>query len=383
MADSDTSREDRHLPASARRLKEARAQGRVPRSRDLAHALLLAGGVAALGILGPATASNALGVLQRGLTLPRALSIDGARMGEHLMRLCIDAAQAALPMVATMFVIGVLAGMLPGGPVFTTTPLVPNFGRLDPMSGLRRLLGRGALVETTKLAAVAFGLAIAGGVFLYGSIERFTGIAALAMPASLGIAFDAVRHGAWVLVLVLGLVAAFDAPWQWWRYHADMKMTHQEARDEHKQAEGNPEVKGRIKARQREMARTRMLAAVPSADVIVTNPTHYAVALRYDEQRMGAPRVVAKGIDHLAARIREVAAECGVPTVEAPPLARALYAHVELDAEVPAALYNAVAQVLAYVYQLRHWMPGRKAPAAPSALDVPADLDPAAGEATP
>lgn len=156
-------------------------------------------------------------------------------------------------------------------------------------------------------------------------------------------------------------------------------MSHEEAREEFKQAEGDPKIKGKIRARQREAAMARMIDAVAKADVVITNPTHYAVAIRYEENGMGAPRVVAKGIDHVAARIREAGSKAGVPMVEAPPLARALYARVELDAEIPQALYIAVAQILAYVYRLRHWVPGRgPMPAAPTDVPVPAGLDPKA-----
>ena len=154
-------------------------------------------------------------------------------------------------------------------------------------------------------------------------------------------------------------------------------MTHQEAREEVRESEGDPMVKGKIRARQREVAMARMMQAVPQADVVVTNPTHFAVAIRYDESKMGAPRVIAKGADHLAARIREIAKASAVPLVEAPPLARALYARVDIDREIPETLYNAVAQVLAYVYQLRRWVPGRgPMPAAPDDLPIPAGLDP-------
>lgn len=185
------------------------------------------------------------------------------------------------------------------------------------------------------------------------------------------------------LVGVLAAVALVDVPFQWFRHRADLKMTHQEARQEAKESEGDPMLRGRMRARQREIAGRRMLVAVPTADVVITNPTHYAVAIRYDESAMGAPRVVAKGADLLAARIREIATQAGVPVLGAPPLARALYAHVEVDREIPAALYNAVAQVLAWVYQLRHATdPRARAPVAPAAIEVPPGMDPAPGGET-
>jgi flagellar biosynthetic protein FlhB len=184
--------------------------------------------------------------------------------------------------------------------------------------------------------------------------------------------------GLTTLLAVLAAVALVDLPFQWFRHRAELRMTHQEAKQEAKESDGDPMLRSRIRQRQREIASRRMLAAVPAADVVVTNPTHYAVAIRYDETKGGAPRVVAKGVDLVAGRIREIARAAGVPLVEAPPLARALYAHVELDREIPVALYNAVAQVLAYVYQLRRWVPGRgTAPSMPDEIEVPASLDPA------
>ena len=182
-----------------------------------------------------------------------------------------------------------------------------------------------------------------------------------------------------LLILLLVAIATFDVPFQWFRHRADLRMTREEARKESRESEGDPMLRGQIRAKQREVSRRRMLAAVPSADIVVVNPTHYAVAIRYDESAMDAPRVVAKGVDLLAARIQAIARESNVPVLEAPPLARALYAHVEIDREVPRALYAAIAQVLAYVYQLKRWVPGRTAaPRAPADIEVPPGMDPKA-----
>ena len=180
------------------------------------------------------------------------------------------------------------------------------------------------------------------------------------------------------LMGVLLLIALIDVPWQIFRHRSQLKMSFQDVRDEVKESEGDPMLRARIKQRQREMGRARMLSAVPAADAVITNPTHYAVAIRYDEAKMGAPRVVAKGADHMAATIRSIAERHGVTIVELPPLARALYTHVKLDHEIPGPLYSAVAQVLAYVYQLRHFVPGRtgRPPQAPSQIEIPAELDP-------
>jgi len=181
------------------------------------------------------------------------------------------------------------------------------------------------------------------------------------------------------LALGLGVIAALDVPWQWFRHGKELRMTRQEVRDEYKQSEGRPEVKAKIRQAQQAMSRRRMMDAVPTADVIVTNPTHYAVALRYSSDRMRAPKVVAKGADVIAAAIRDLAREHRVPIVSAPPLARALYRSVAIDQEIPAALFQAVAQVLSYVYQLRRWRAGTPAPVVPEVGDLPGgEIDPPA-----
>jgi flagellar biosynthetic protein FlhB len=186
-----------------------------------------------------------------------------------------------------------------------------------------------------------------------------------------------VIYSAMLIVTSLALLAALDVPFQLWQYHNKLKMTKEDMRQEQKETEGDPQLKARIRNAQREMARRRMMAEVPKADVVVTNPTHFAVALRYDAERMGAPVVVAKGADAVAQKIRELAAEHHVPLLEAPPLARALYKHCDLDDAVPAALYSAVAEVMAYVYQLNHWMEnGGMPPDEPVGLPVPTEMDP-------
>jgi flagellar biosynthesis protein FlhB len=185
------------------------------------------------------------------------------------------------------------------------------------------------------------------------------------------------RNAGWTLCLVLVLAAAVDLPLQWFRLRNSLRMSHRDVSDEQKETEGDPRIKGRIRSLQMQMRRKQMMSAVPRADVIITNPSHYAVAIRYNEHESGAPLVIAKGVDHLATRIREIAQGCDIPFVEAPPLARALYRHVEVDQHIPAALYHAVAQVLAYVYQLRQWRGGQgRAPTMPAQIAVPAGLDP-------
>jgi flagellar biosynthetic protein FlhB len=253
----------------------------------------------------------------------------------------------------------------------------PNFGKLNPLTGIGNVFSKQQLIDALKASALGLILGAAGAVFLYKAWPGLMGLLSQPLPAALhdlGVTLGEVLGS---MLLVIAAFAIIDWPLQRFLFAEKMKMSHQEAKEEFKQQEGNTEVKGKIKQKMREMARKRMLAAVPTADLVVMNPTHYAVALKYDEASMGAPRVVAKGLDLLAFKIRDIATENRVPVLEAPPLARALYANTEVDQEVPVALYSAVAQVLAYVFQLRNAVAGRSPlPGNLPDLDVPAELDP-------
>lgn len=382
MADTDVSREDRQLPASQKRLQKAAEDGRVARSRDVGHALLIGTALLSMGVFGPSLAGDALQMMRGALQFSAPQVLDPSYMPLRLRTFGESAMWAVLPTLAAFVAAAIAAAMIPGGLVFSGKPVAFDFSRINPASGFGRVFSRHSAIDALKLLAVSTALAIGAWMYSGGSLERFGGLAGRPLPHALAGSFDTLGSGLAILVGILFAVALVDAPLQWFRLRSELKMTHQEVREEAKEAEGDPHLRARIRARQREVSRSRMLSAVPSADVVITNPTHYAVAIRYDENRMGAPRVVAKGADLIAARIREIAAECGVPLMEAPPLARALYANVDIDHEIPAALYSAVAQVLAYVFQLRHHVPGRgQAPRAPADLEVPPELDPRTGEA--
>ncbi|MGD9943436.1 MAG: flagellar biosynthesis protein FlhB [Burkholderiaceae bacterium] len=379
MADQDVSREDRQLPASERRLQKAREDGKVARSRDLGHFVILGTALLAAIAFGPALGHAAIGMIQRGLRFGRVEALTPERLPAMLGALSADALIAALPFVGGLALAAIGAALIPGGMVLSGKPLNMDLSKLSPMKGIERIFSMRGAVELGKLIIIAISLALIGTWFVLASLPEFAALAARPLGQGLGSGITLLGAGLAALLGVLMAVTLLDVPFQWFRHRADLRMTHQEAKQEHKESEGDPLLRSRIRQRQREVATRRMLAAVPSADVIITNPTHYAVAIRYDDSAMGAPRVVAKGADLLAARIRELAQQAGVPLFEAPPLARALYAHVELDREIPAALYSAVAQVLAYVYQLRHWVPGRgAAPRTPEGIEVPPGMDPAA-----
>ncbi|MCO5099821.1 MAG: flagellar biosynthesis protein FlhB [Burkholderiaceae bacterium] len=378
MADNDVSREDRQLPASERRLQKAREEGRVPKSRDFGHFAMLGGALLAAAALGPGLAQASIGMLRDALRFGRPEALAAERLPQFFAAIGVDAFVALLPLLGAFALAAIAASAIPGGVVFSGKALKLDPSKLSPLSGLKRIFSIRGSVELLKLIVLAIALILVSAWFVSSSLAEFAQLATWPLAQALGSGSALMGTGLTTLLAVLALVALVDLPFQWFRHRAELRMTHQEAKQEAKESDGDPLLRSRIRQRQREIASRRMLAAVPAADVVVTNPTHYAVAIRYDDAKGGAPRVVAKGVDLVAGRIREIARAAGVPLVEAPPLARALHAHVELDREIPVALYNAVAQVLAYVYQLRQWVPGRgAAPRVPDAFEVPDGLDPA------
>jgi flagellar biosynthetic protein FlhB len=326
---------------------------------------------------GPAIGQAALELIRHGLRFSRSQAMEPALMSGLLGANASSALLVVLPCVAALAVMAIIGSMLPGGVGFTMKPLMPDFNRLNPATGFARIFSKDNATDLGRLALLAGALVATASWFVMSHFDQYVALGSSPLLIALEKTRSQLISGTGLLVLLLFFSAMLDVPLQWWRHRVKLRMTHQEAREEMRESEGDPQVKGKIRARQREAAMARMMQAVPQADVVVTNPTHFAVAIKYDEGRMGAPRVIAKGADHLAARIRELAQASAVPLVEAPPLARALYAQVEVDREIPEALYTAVAQILAYVYQLRRWVPGRgPMPAMPVDLPVPAGLDP-------
>jgi flagellar biosynthetic protein FlhB len=374
MADA----QDRNLPASARKIQRARGEGQVPRSRDLGHFLAMAAAAALMFAAMPSAVDWMQHLMADGLRFDRAAVLSPAVAGQRAEGLFVRGLFVILPVGALLMSAGVGANLGLGGWNFTTKALHPNFGRLNPVAGLGRLFNKGHLVGTLKAMVLAIAVGSVGTLYLKAHFADLGGVLAIELPRGLATVGNTLGNGFLGMLGVLALSALIDVPWQRKQFLDRLKMSKQERKQEHKDIEGNSEVKAKIRQKMRELARRRMMQAVPQADIVVMNPTHYAVALKYDERLLGAPRVVAKGTDRLALRIRDLAADSGVPVLQAPPLARALYTHVELDAEVPAQLFAAVAQVLAWVYQLR-----RAPQAALRAPDVsvPPELDPANGGA--
>jgi flagellar biosynthesis protein FlhB len=285
---------------------------------------------------------------------------------------------AVLPMGGALLLVALAAGVAAGGWNFSLKAIEPRLAKLNPIAGLGRVFSLHQLGEMLKACALALLLGTIGTLYMLKHLPQFSDLIAQPLPAALSAAGGLVWGGVVLLLLALGAFALVDVPLQRKLLLRRLRMSHEELKKEHKDVEGNTEVKAKMRLRMREMANRRMLAAVPKADLVVMNPTHYAVALKYDEARMAAPRVVAKGADLIALRIRDIAKDSAVPVLQAPPLARALYAHTEVDQEIPAALFGAVAQVLAWVYQLRAALAAGRgmAPEAPD-VHVPPELDPA------
>ena len=374
--------QDRRLPASARKIEKARGEGQVARSRDLGHLAAFGVGGALLVMLAPTGIEWLRQTLISGLVFGAHDVTETATMSAHLSALVQRMLAVVLPVGLLMALVALAAGVLSGGWNFTLKAVQPKFSKLDPLAGIKRMVSLGQLGDLLKTCGLALVLGTVGALYLRARIDAFPQLLALPLPAALAGAGELVLGG---LALLLGVLAAFalvDVPLQRHKLLKQLRMTHEEVKKESRDAEGNPEIKAKVRQRMRALANRRMLAAVPGADIVVMNPTHFAVALKYDEAAMGAPRVVAKGSDLMALRIRDAARAAQVPVLQAPPLARALHAHCEVDQEVPAVLFAVVAQVLAWVYQLRTAMAnGSALPADLPPLAVPPGLDPAAPDA--
>jgi len=374
---ADPNSQDRQLPASQRKIDKARAEGQVARSRDLGHFGAIGAGAALIALGAPLAARALEHLLASGLRfdaeLLRTPGIAEARLGE----LAWAAVALVVPFGVLLSLVAIAGGFALSGWTWTLKPLGPRFSFLDPLAGVARLFSKAQVIDAFKACGLALVLGAIGAAHLHAHVDAYMGALAMPLADALGAVGSVALGGVGFVVLALAAFAAVDAPLQRHLHLQRLKMSHQELKQEHKELEGNTEVKSKVRARMREMTRRRMIAAVPKADLVVMNPTHYAVALKYDEGKMAAPRVVAKGADLLALRIRDVAKDASVPVLQAPVLARALYAHAELDREIPAALFAAVAQVLAYVYQLRAALAaGIPGPRDLPAIDVPIELDP-------
>lgn len=372
--DSDLERTE---PASPKRLEQAREEGDVPRSRELSTCTILLAAGAGLWMSGGSLIRQLNHMLIDGLSMERTLAFDHDMLFSHIGMILMDVLLAFAPLGGLLMLVAIGSPLLIGGWLFSAKALQPNFSRMNPLSGLTNMISSKAGVELVKAIFKALIVGTVAWIVVMNQKDAIFGLAS--EPLAAGSAHMATMLAICFLSIVgaLVLIAGIDVPYQMWSYANKLKMTHQEVIQESKEANGNPQIKAKIRAQQREMARRRMMSEVPTADVVVTNPTHYAVALKYKDGSNGAPRVVAKGADAVAAKIRELAAENNIPLLEAPPLARALFKHTELGDEIPETLYAAVAEVLAYVFQLKTFRQhGGLRPSVPFDLAVPAELDP-------
>jgi flagellar biosynthetic protein FlhB len=382
MAENEHDHEDRTEQPSAKRLDDARERGQVPRSKELAATAVVIAGALALLIGRDYYATNLARLFELGLHLPRAALFDAGLLPGSLVNGLVLGLQLLLPVAAATIGAAVLGTVALGGWAFSTQALTPDFSRLNPATGLTRLFSVNGLIELVKALAKFAIVALIAGALLWHLGPDFLALGSLTLQA-------AITRSAWLAGVALAglaasliVVAVIDVPFQFWNHRRQLRMTKQEAKDEMKETEGRPEVRSRIRNLQRSIANRRMLADVPKADVVAMNPTHYAVALRYEAGKMKAPRVVAKGADLMALQIRRIAEAHKVPVFEHPQFARALYFTSEVGKEISPRLYVAVAQVLTYIYQLTGRTPpgGKARPAGPRAapkkpeLSIDADL---------
>ncbi|MDA3131630.1 flagellar type III secretion system protein FlhB [Atlantibacter subterranea] len=371
--DSDQEKTEAPTP---HRLDKAREEGQIPRSRELTSLLMLLVGISILWIGGEPVARRLAAMLTAGLHFDHSIINDPGLIVSQISSLIKQAMLALLPLLVGLVLVAMAAPMLLGGVLFSAKSLAFNPGKLNPIAGIKRLFSSQALAELVKAVLKA---TLVGSVTAWYLMHNWPEMLRLMSEAPIAALSNSLNLVALCgLLIVLGLIpmVGFDVFWQIYSHIKKLRMTRQDIRDEFKDQEGDPHVKGRIRQQQRAAARRRMMADVPKADVIVTNPTHYAVALKYDENKMSAPKVLAKGAGLVALRIREIGNEHRIPMLEAPPLARALWRHAEIGQQIPGQLYAAVAEVLAWVWQLKRWrMAGGLIPKKPQNLPVPEALD--------
>jgi flagellar biosynthetic protein FlhB len=357
---SDDSDQEKTEEPTSKRLDDAQKKGQIARSRELNTFVMLITSAALLLMLGGQMGSKLLAMMRTQFQLDRKIIFDPASPIIHLKQVMIDGVMLLAPFMAVLFVAAIVAPLALGGWVFSWEALMPKFEKLDPIKGIARMFAVRGLIELVKSLLKILLIFVVAVALSKHFLADLIGLGSVPLEQSISHGLNIIGICFLVLSASLIVVVILDVPYQLWDHSKKLKMTLQEIKDEHKESEGSPEVKSRQRRAQMDMAQNRMMTEVPKADVIVTNPSHYAVALKYDQNSNGAPKLVAKGIDLIAAQIRLLATGANVPLVASPPLARALYYSTAIDKEIPKELYLAVAQVLAYIYQLKtarqnHW----------------------------
>lgn len=380
MAEQDSSQEKTEQP-TPRRLEKAREEGQVPRSKELGTTLVLGLGAIGLLIFGPFVSDRVGRMALHSFSFDRETAFDTGMMSSYLMASAMDAAIALIPWLVLVVVAAFAGPLLVGGWLFSTKAITPKLDRINPLSGLKRMFSMNSLVELIKAWAKVLVVGTVAWLVILFFFQDAMQIQFESLEAAIDHTVTIILWSVVALCLSTALIAVVDVPWQIYSFTKKMRMSMQEIKDEFKETEGKPEVKSKVRQLQREMANRRMMADVPEADVVITNPTHYSVALKYQAGSMAAPVLLAKGSDQVALKIREIAKEHNVPQMQAPPLARAIYAHTRVGDEIPEGLYVAVAQVLAYIYQMDMYAKGRgpkpeRKPAMPIPNDLRVDPDP-------
>ncbi|MCW5257821.1 EscU/YscU/HrcU family type III secretion system export apparatus switch protein [Verminephrobacter aporrectodeae subsp. tuberculatae] len=376
------SSQDKSLPASERKLQKARADGQAARSRDLCDLSILGAGGVCMLLIAAQLMEHLQQAMGRQLAFDAAVVMAPGSMLERLPGMLLPSLAASTLFAACTGAAALVGALGSGGWVLSTKPLMPQFSRLDPVAALAHLFSWQQLANAARMVLLTAILGTVAWRFLDSSLETVAPLLLQPSPLAIGQLAAWLASGMGLLWLVLALAALLDIPVQAHFFKARLRMSHEEIKQEHKESDGNPHTRLRIRQRQREIAERASVSAVPRADFVLMNPTHYAVALVYDERSMHAPQLIARGTDLVAFAIRDLAKKHGVPVLHAPRLARALHAHAELDQAIPAALYTAVAQVLAHVYRLKAALRGEgRMPEDLPEPDVPVQLDPLARSA--
>jgi flagellar biosynthesis protein FlhB len=351
MSDSDLEKTEQATP---KRIQQAREEGNVPRSRELSIFAILVFGFSGFWMLSGWFLSKADALVIKGLKLNKYITNDSSLLLDHLGEMFVDGLILISPIFVILIIASFISPLALRSIIFSTKALMPKFSRLDPIEGIKRLFSLMSLMELAKAILKTMLLGGIGLFLLWKYKNEMLGLNSEDVYRAIGHSGDLVI---WSIMIVIGsliVVVVIDVPFQIWNYYDKLKMTIEEIKKEMKEMEGNPHVKSRRRAIASQLSRGQMISAVPGSDVIVTNPTHYAIALSYKEG-MSAPKVVAMGVDNMALKIREVAKENKIAIVEAPPLARALYKYTDVDQEIPQQFYQSVAEVIGYMYQLKKW----------------------------
>jgi flagellar biosynthetic protein FlhB len=369
MAESDSG--EKTEEPTAKKLGDARKKGQIARSKDLGTMFVLVGSAFAMMVMGNALVQALAAMMKRLFSLSRREAMDLYSIKSVISSGVYDVIFPMLTIFAIIMLAAFIGNTMLGGMAFSWEAMAPKANRLSPFAGFKRMFGVQAAVELLKSILKFFVVFIVAYLLLNGLFDQILGLSLEAIPLNFGHAVNMLLWMFLALGLSIGIIVAIDAPYQVWNHSRQLKMTKQEIKDEFKNTEGNPEIKGRIKQTQYEMSQRRMMSEVPNSDVVITNPTHYSIALKYDPKVGGAPILVAKGLDEMAMHIRTIAKENGVEIVQSAALARSLYYTADVDKDIPEELYAAVAQVLAFIFQLNEHRKGRAKKPIPVAKVLP------------